>query len=220
VISKYKHIIWDWNGTLFNDVELSVSVVNNLLTKRNLAPLSIETYKEIFTFPVKDYYAAAGFDFEKESFETLGKEWMDEYEQRKHECGLSNSVLPLLEKVSAMKIEQSILSAYSQHTLVEVVSRYGLLKYFSHLVGLDNIYASSKALRGKELMKKLALKNGDALLIGDTTHDYDVATEIGAHCILLASGHQNKKNLLRCGVTVFNSTEELFDKIKFSLEKI
>ena len=213
MISNYKHIIWDWNGTLFNDVDVCVSIVNSLLSKRNLPILSHEKYKDIFTFPVKDYYVTAGFDFEKESFELVGKEWIAEYERRKYECGLSNSALPLLEKISSMKIDQSILSAYSQHTLVEVVESCGLTKYFSHLVGLDNIYASSKVKLGKELMIKLELNNGEALLIGDTTHDYEVATEIGADCILVASGHQNHKNLEQCGVPVFDSIQELLEKI-------
>lgn len=213
MISNYKHIIWDWNGTLFNDVEVCVSIVNSLLSKRNLAQLSFEKYREIFTFPVKDYYITAGFDFEKESFEVVGKEWMDEYERRKHECRLSNFALQLLKKISSLNIDQSILSAYSQHTLVEVVESFGLKEYFSHLVGLDNIYASSKVKLGKELMKKLELSDGEALLIGDTTHDFDVATEIGADCILVASGHQNHKNLARCGVPVFDSIKELLEKI-------
>ncbi|MFA6978254.1 MAG: HAD hydrolase-like protein [Ignavibacteriaceae bacterium] len=213
MILNYKHIIWDWNGTLFNDVEVCVSIVNSLLLNRSLPILSHEKYKDIFTFPVKDYYVTAGFDFEKEPFELVGKEWIDEYERRKYECGLSNSALPLLEKISSMKIDQSILSAYSQHTLVEVVESCGLTKYFSHLVGLDNIYASSKVKLGKELMIKLELNNGEALLIGDTTHDFDVATEIGADCILVASGHQNHKNLERCGVLVFDSIKELLEKI-------
>jgi len=213
MISNYKHIIWDWNGTIFNDVEMSVSVVNNLLVKRNLPALSVEEYKQIFTFPVKDYYVIAGFDFEKESFEVVGKEWMDEYERRKNESGLADSALQLLEKISSMNIEQSILSAYSQHTLVEIVEHFGLTKYFSHLVGLDNIYASSKVLLGKELMKTLELKKGEALLIGDTIHDFDVATEIGADCILLASGHQNHKNLMQCGVPVFDSIKEILEKV-------
>lgn len=213
MISNYKHIIWDWNGTLFNDIELCVSIINNVLSKRNLPILSVEKYKEIFTFPVKDYYAKTGLDFEKESFEVLGKEWMDEYERRKRECGLTDSAMQLLEKISSKKIEQSILSAYSQHTLVEIVEHFMLTKYFSHLVGLNNIYASSKVTLGKELMKKLALKNGEALLIGDTIHDFDVATEIGADCILLASGHQSRKNLQQCGVPVFDSIKDFLEKV-------
>ena len=60
-------IIWDWNGTLLNDLDLSVSTINTLLYKRELPLLKNDTYKEVFSFPVKDYYQAVGFDFMKEN---------------------------------------------------------------------------------------------------------------------------------------------------------
>ena len=60
---KYKHIIWDWNGTLLNDRWVCVNGINNCLKKRGLSSISEETYKSIFTFPVKDYYKKLGFDF-------------------------------------------------------------------------------------------------------------------------------------------------------------
>ena len=65
MFEKYKHIIWDWNGTLFDDVNFSVELINGLLAKYGLETISREHYSEIFQFPVKNYYAAAGFDFEK-----------------------------------------------------------------------------------------------------------------------------------------------------------
>ena len=80
---NYNHIIWDWNGTLFNDVELCANVMNLLLTQESLPNISIQRYKEIFTFPVVEYYKIAGHTFEKNSFEVLGKQFMDEYELQK-----------------------------------------------------------------------------------------------------------------------------------------
>jgi len=154
----------------------------------------------------------AGLDFAKESFEIVGKEWMDGYELHKHECGLSAFATDVLEKIRSRGIDQSILSAYSQHTLVEVVDRCGLSEYFSHLVGLDNIYAASKLELGKQLITNLGLQNGEALLIGDTVHDFDVSQGIGADCVLLASGHQSKEKLQSCGVPVFNSMEAIYNE--------
>ena len=63
-----KTIIWDWNGTLLDDLDLSLESVNILLEERNLPALSVEKYKDIFCFPIVDYYVKAGFDFEKEAF--------------------------------------------------------------------------------------------------------------------------------------------------------
>jgi phosphoglycolate phosphatase len=159
----YNHVIWDWNGTLFNDVELCVDVLNGLLVRRNLPVFSIEAYRNIFTFPVKDYYAKAGLDLEKYSFEELGKEWMDEYESRRLEGKLFSSAEKVLQLINSNGIEQSILSAYKQDTLLELVNHFHLKNFFTHLTGLDHIYATSKLDLGKDLMKKLNHLNSNEI---------------------------------------------------------
>ena len=208
-IKKYKHIIWDWNGTIFNDVELGIEIINKLLSERGLKTITIEEYRNYFTIPVKDYYTKLGFDFGKESFEIIGRLWIEEYEKRKYECSLYYGIIEVLEKINEIGIEQSILSAYSQHTLEEMVNYFNLRKYFKYIVGLDNIYAASKLHLGIDLMKKLGNGKGETLLIGDTLHDYEVASEIGADCILVANGHQSRNILLESGTKVINNILEL-----------
>ena len=209
MIEKYKHVIWDWNGTIFNDVKIGVDIINILLKERELEELTIDRYREVFTIPVKNYYADLGFDFSKEPFEVVGKYWMDEYERRKLECGLFDGVIDLMDKIESLKIGQSILSAYSQHTLEEMVDHFGLRKYFTHIVGLDNIYAASKMHLGIELMNRLGNGKGETLVIGDTVHDFDVAMEMGADCVLVASGHQSKNKLLEATSNVVESIQDL-----------
>lgn len=189
-------------------------MINSVLTKRHLPPLTIKKYRDIFTFPVRDYYAKAGLDLKKYSFEELGKEWMNEYELRRWEVKIFEQAFWLIEKINSHGIRQSILSAYKQETLLELVDHFNLRNYFTYLIGLDHIYATSKLELGKELMAKLNHGKIEVLLIGDTVHDYEVATEIGAHSVLIADGHQSKEKLLKCGVKVFDNLDEL---IKHSL---
>ncbi|MEE9430892.1 MAG: HAD family hydrolase [Melioribacteraceae bacterium] len=204
MIKNYKHIIWDWNGTILNDLELCVDVGNNLFRKKNIPTISVEKYKDIFTIPVLKYYEAVGFDFSKESFEVLGKEWMQEYEERKYECSLHIGVKKVMQKILDLGIEQSILSAYKQSNLIETVDRFGLTKYQTNIVGLDNIYAASKVELGLNLIKKIGLDGSKVLMIGDTVHDYEVAIAMGVDCVLVSCGHQSKEKLLSCGVPVFS----------------
>jgi phosphoglycolate phosphatase len=193
MIKKYKHVIWDWNGTILDDVELSIDLVNELLAEENLHTLTLEEYRSYFTIPVRNYYEAVGFDFSKESFEVVGKRWMDEYERRKFTCRLYSDVENVISRINSMGIEQSILSAYSQHTLEQMIEYYNLTKYFTHIVGLDNIYAASKVEQGIDLMNKLGHNKGEVLFVGDTLHDYEVACEIGADCALITCGHQSEE---------------------------
>jgi len=209
MIEKYKHIIWDWNGTIINDVDLCVELINWLLKEKKLKTITKEEYKDIFTIPVKNYYAALGFDFEEEPFQIIGKRWMDAYEQRKFECTVYDGVVEVMEKVKKLGIGQSILSAYSQHTLEEMVEHFGLTKYFTHIVGLDNIYAAGKLHLGKDLMKRLGNGKGETLLIGDTEHDFEVATEIGADCILSSNGHQSREKLEVLSTPVLDNLNKL-----------
>jgi phosphoglycolate phosphatase len=210
MIEKYKHIIWDWNGTLLDDTNLCVELINEVLIKRNLPSLTLQQYRDIFTFPVKDYYAKTGLDFSKEPFEVVGKEWMDGYELRKKECGLSKFTREVLNGIAKLGVPQSILSAYSQSSLIKIIGDFGLSGYFSNLIGLDHIYATGKVELGRNFMTQLGLQKGEALLIGDTIHDFEVASAIGADCILIAGGHQDKERLLKTQVPVYDSMEQFY----------
>ncbi|MCB9208313.1 MAG: HAD family hydrolase [Ignavibacteriales bacterium] len=213
MLNKYKHVIWDWNGTMLDDVELCVDVGNNLFRRKNIPLLTVEKYKSIFTIPVKDYYIAAGFDFTKESFEIVGKEWMDEYEERKYECDLHKDLLSVMQKFNEVGIKQSVVSAYKQDNLNKMIKTFELDSYFDHIVGLDNIYAAGKTHLAKNLMAQLENGHGETLLIGDTVHDYEVAMEIGADCILIAGGHQPYDKLAETGSKVYNNLGEFYLEI-------
>jgi phosphoglycolate phosphatase len=73
---SYRHIIWDWNGTLLDDKWLCIESINLVLKARDLQPIDEERYSRIFRFPVKDYYKEVGFDFSTEPFERPAMEFI------------------------------------------------------------------------------------------------------------------------------------------------
>lgn len=196
MINNYKHIIWDWNGTLLNDVDFCRKIINRILVENNLPDLSLKKYREIFTFPVQDYYTAAGLDFSKTSFEILGKDFIDEYESKKLTCSLHDNAVEILSAIHQKGIKQSVLSAYLHENLVNILNHYNLTQYFDNIVGLDNIYAGSKIHLGIKLIEELDVNKSEVLFIGDTLHDAEVAEAMGVNCILIANGHQVKERLI------------------------
>jgi phosphoglycolate phosphatase len=213
---NYNHIIWDWNGTLFNDVELCANVMNLLLTQESLPNISIKKYKEIFAFPVIEYYKIAGHTFERNSFEILGKQFMDEYELKKNSCDLFIGAREILSELQSKKIQQHLLSAYEQNSLNAILKYFSITGYFQNIVGLDNIYASGKSHLARDLAMKIRANGsaGNILLIGDTVHDYEVAKEINSDCILLSHGHQDEERLLKLGIPVAKDFNELRNILK------
>ncbi len=208
-IARYKHIIWDWNGTLINDVWLVVDIMNKMLKKRNLTGIDSNKYREIFEFPVTKYYSKLGFDFSNESFEKLTDEFISEYYRRFNKCKLFDEAEEVLKKIRDRGISQSILSASKEDVLTEKIKYYSIGKYFSKIIGLENHYAESKIERGKKWIAELNLNPRDVLLIGDTIHDYDVSKHMGCDCLLIANGHHSYKKLARLGTDVISTLKEI-----------
>jgi phosphoglycolate phosphatase len=213
-IKSCKHIIWDWNGTLLDDVNIAIDAMNNLLKKRSLPLLDMEKYKEIFIFPVKDYYARLGFNFMAEPFEKLAAEFISEFSSDKYQFRLYDGVEEVLDRISNLGISQSILSASQEQELNKDVSKLNINDYFVRIAGLSNHCAASKVERGKNLLNDLGLKPDEVLLIGDTAHDYEVATELGCGCLLICNGHQSYRRISNCNASIIETISYVLEFIK------
>jgi phosphoglycolate phosphatase len=214
MLSKYKCIVWDWNGTLIDDAWLCCSVLNETRRKRGMAAVTLEEYVRVFDFPLIDYYRRIGFDFEKEPWDVVAKEFADAYEVRRPACSLHKDARAVLEAFAQAGFRQVILSAYRQPFLAEVVQHFDIQKYFTLLAGVDNHFAHGKADLGKSLPARMDCRASELLLLGDTRHDYDVAGAIGADCLLVAAGHQDRDRLRLCGCAVLDSLTDLLPMIQ------
>lgn len=211
--SDYKHIIWDWNGTLLDDAWLCVEVMNGMLSARGMKNVSLDFYRSVFTFPVRDYYEKLGYDFAKEPFEEVGMEFMVHYNRRQKECSLHPEAFPVLQAFREKGFAQSILSAREQNELIAETLDMGVNSFFERVYGTDDHYAHGKTDVGIRLIRDLQLPMTQILFIGDTQHDAEVAREIGIDCILIPNGHHNEDRLRQCGYPVIPGLTELITKL-------
>jgi len=209
-----KLIIWDWNGTLLNDIDACIISMNVMLERRNMKLLDKAMYRKLFTFPVQDYYKSIGFDFLQESFEQLSVEYIDLYKQHSINSTLQLGVFTALEQFKNKGFQQVILSASEQKALEKQVNQHQLDVYFDELVGLNNIYAKSKRDNAIRYLHKINIPPEDSLLIGDTYHDYEVAKAIGCDCLLVNNGHQDLSQYHLNSDIIFQS---LADAIKITV---
>jgi phosphoglycolate phosphatase len=208
---SYKHIIWDWNGTLFDDAWLCIDIMNTMLGQRNLPPLTPERYEIIFDFPVRDYYQKAGFDFSRIPFETLSDEFITAYYRRMPEVKLKDHALEALKQGQRQGVTMSILSAMEHGPLTGLVKQMGLSRYFVEVIGLNNHHAAGKVELAKQwMMSQPALDPAEILFIGDTIHDYEVAEALGVACRLIHSGHHSRKRLAVLGAPMIESLLDIY----------
>jgi phosphoglycolate phosphatase len=96
-LAHKKHIIWDWNGTLLDDVDEVVEVTSQMLVDHGLQPVTHEQYRAVFCFPISQYYRRLGFDFERAPFETLSDQFVALYGAVASQCTLHKRAVPLFE---------------------------------------------------------------------------------------------------------------------------
>lgn len=210
----YKHVIWDWNGTMLDDLRLSVSVFNKILGDFAGSPaISAETYRENFGFPVADFYARFGFDISGEKLEEAGRGFIKEYNARRFECRLQRGVLDSLELFKRRGLTQSVLSACEKTLLLQALAHYKIDGYFTRVDGPENIYAKSKIELGKAHVKALGADPSLTAMIGDTVHDKQAADAMGVDCVLLCAGHNSRRRLLQCGAPVFDTHAQIAEYI-------
>ena len=208
-MKRYKHIVWDWNGTLMNDLCLCLDIVNKMLQRRGLDVVDVVSYREIFGFPLRDYCIHIGFDLKREPFERLSDEFNDMYEMRRCECPLQEGVVDRLSELKNAGIQHTLLSAYGQERLLEIVEFYGLSSLFCAIWGLDNNYGEGKVERGQRCMKEMDWQPSEILYVGDTLHDGEEAKAMGIDCVLVSHGHQNSHRLSQSGYPIVDNLGEV-----------
>jgi phosphoglycolate phosphatase len=221
-MSVFNTIFWDWNGTLLDDVDECIDIINASLKKRSLTTIDREEYLEKFTFPIKKYYENIGFDFTRESYEAAGQEYIDAYGTRMFECRLHNGVRNTLDRFRSTGTRQFVLSALYDQALHQCISHFRLSGYFDKVRGLSDSYAHSKVELGCNLIKECGCDKNSAIMVGDTLHDFDTAVAMGIPCVLIAAGHNSKKRLQASGAPVFDSIEEFacsFDRLPDLLKR-
>ncbi len=206
---RYTHLVWDFNGTVLDDIQHGINCVNPMLAVRGLPTIpDVATYRTLFGFPIDDYYRRLGFDFDKEDYDTvLAPEWVARYLAGEGDCPLMPGVRETIAAVAAHGISQIMLSATRYEQLMDQLTRRGLDTAFAEVLALDNIHARSKT--HVAVAWKMAHPEARLLFVGDTEHDAAVADAVGGDCLLYLGGHQSREVLEKCGKPLIERIEDV-----------
>jgi len=197
-------VIWDWNGTLVDDIALTVRINNEVFDHYGYRHTDVETYRRIFRFPVRAYYRDLGVT--DENFIAVADEWAAGYRGGFSACKLYDDAVETVRRFHEAGCRQVILSASKRDVLLEQVALYpGLNGMFDEILGIDNIYADGKTGLAREYLRSGRLDPADAVFLGDTCHDAEVADAIGVRCILISRGHQCEDVLKTAGKEIVPS---------------
>jgi phosphoglycolate phosphatase-like HAD superfamily hydrolase len=199
------HLVWDWNGTLLNDLDIVVAATNAAFASIGGPEITADEHRRDFRRPVSDYYAGVlGRPVALEEFAALDKIFHAHYRDSLIDVKLAADAL---DAMAAWTGTQSLLSMWFHHELVPLVDRFGLA--FARVDGLKvELGGGFKAAHLKAHLIELGIDGADVCLIGDSVDDADAAAEVGAQCVLYAGGFTHPDNLRARGVPVADTLVE------------
>ncbi len=204
------HLVWDWNGTLLDDISAVIGATNAAFAEIGIEPITLERYRELYCVPIPRFYERLMGRLPTDA------EWlaMDEafhrhYTELRVVCALTHGVEELLVEWQSTGRSQSLLSMYGHEQLLPVVRGYGIERHFVRVDGRTGPSGGSKAAH---MARHVAALGGvtpqQVVVIGDAVDDAVRAAHVGARAVLYTGGSHSRASLEPAGVPVVDSLAE------------
>jgi phosphoglycolate phosphatase-like HAD superfamily hydrolase len=201
-----RHLVWDWNGTLFDDQVAVVAAVNDALARLGFPPIDADGYRTHFTRPVERFYEqVAGRAISAEEWVALDGAYHDSYLARLERLALAPDARAALAAAEAAGLTQSLLSMWRHQDLVALVERLGIDRFFVRVDGLRRPGGGGKAEHLVEHLAALGLPPRAVVLVGDSLDDLAAARAVGAGCVLYDGGSHHRHALEATGSPVVDT---------------
>lgn len=209
------HIVWDWNGTLFHDIDAVIGATNAAFEEIGLAPITLARYRELYCVPIPRFYERLmGRLPTEEEWEVMDEAFHRHYTLQRAACALAEGVEVLLEDWQTAGRSQSILSMYGHDELLPLVRGFGIESRFVRVDGRTGPSGGSKSehmVRHLAALASVDVDPGRTVVIGDAVDDAVAARHAGAYAVLYTGGSHSRGSLGEAGVPVVDSLAEAVD---------
>ncbi len=209
------NIIFDFNGTIIDDGLLCYQIEVDMLPLKNKDNFTYENYRDIFCHPITEYYEKLGLDAKNYDYNKMNEVFFNDYQKRyKKEAKLFDGVKETLTYFKNKGYKLYILSATEINLLKEQLNYFDILEYFDDFIASNKKDAQGKKDYGKDFVNKLNLTKENAILIGDTVHDFEVGEYLNVNILLFSKGHNSLKQLSPLNAPIVSSYLEIRNYIE------
>jgi phosphoglycolate phosphatase-like HAD superfamily hydrolase len=209
------HLVWDWNGTLLDDIKAVIGATNAAFAEIGLEPITLERYRELYCVPIPQFYERLMGRLPSDAeWEVMDEAFHRHYGEHRIGCGLTEGVEELLREWQLAGRSQSLLSMYGHEQLVPVVRGYGIESHFIRVDGRTGPSGGGKALHMERHLRALdgAVQPGRTVVIGDAVDDAVAAAHVGALAVLYTGGSHSRSSLEAVGVPVVDTLAEAVEE--------
>ncbi|MEV0647649.1 HAD hydrolase-like protein [Phytomonospora sp. NPDC050363] len=195
-----RHLVWDWNGTLFNDIDAVVQATNDVLTGAGGNAVTTDEHRDRFKRPIADYYSLElGRTVTAEEFVLMDRIFHQSYERHRLAC---KPAADARDAIAAWGGTQSLLSMWHHENLVPLVDQFGLTALLNRIDGLRGAGGGPKQPHLEAHLAAIGVEPSTVVLIGDSVDDAEAALAVGAAAVLYTGGFTSEVKLRAVGVPV------------------
>ncbi|GBE25294.1 phosphoglycolate phosphatase [bacterium BMS3Bbin02] len=207
------HIIWDWNGTLFDDLHIIVESVSACVAPFGRDSITEEDYRDHYTRPVSVFYEnLMGRAITQDEWANIDNIFHETYRSLLHGANLAVDADAAIRLLSDQAGTQSILSMWWHSELVPFTAGFGMHDVMKRIDGNRDDTGALKADQMRAHVERLVADHGvvaaDVVAVGDTFDDAAAARSVGVPIILYDGGSHHRRELEKVGVPVVSTLME------------
>jgi phosphoglycolate phosphatase len=197
-------IIWDWNGTLWDDVNQWFLAAKAAYAHAEIPQnLTIEALRDAFDVPISEviYRLGASRDLPQSAHDALLETFRNTLAVHESKAHVKEGSYEVLEALTASNFEHHIASNHPVNLLEKELEKSGLTQFFTHLSGNnhhDEVYKkASKMQKVQDILGSQACDLETVYIVADTREEIRIAHELGLISIALTGGYNSEKMLLQ-----------------------
>ena len=209
---RFDLIVFDWDGTLFDSTALIARCIQCACADLDLPVPDTEQAAYVIGLGLHDALQHVVPGLPRERYPELGLRYRHHYFARQHELVLFPGTLDMLRVLKARRHGLAVATGKSRRGLDEALQTVSLQGLFDATRTADETAGKPHPLMLQELMRELGSEPARTLMIGDTTHDLQLAANAGTASIGVSFGAHAPEAFAAFGpLLVAHSTTELHD---------
>jgi phosphoglycolate phosphatase len=209
---RYDLIVFDWDGTLFDSTLLIVRCIQDACRDIGIQVPSDEDAAYVIGLGLHDALRHAAPGLPAERYPELGARYRHHYFARQHELVLFPGTLDMLQALRARQHLLAVATGKGRRGLDEALAHSQLKGLFDATRTADETRSKPDPLMLHELMREFGVAPERTLMIGDTTHDLQLAANAGTDRVAVSYGAHDSAAFAAHGpLFVAPSTQALHD---------
>jgi phosphoglycolate phosphatase len=207
---RFDHIAFDWDGTLFDSTAIIARCIQAAVRDVGGKEPTYEAASYVIGMGLMQALVHAAPDVPPQRYPELGDRYRHHYFAIQHEISLFDGVLPLLDELKSRGFFLTVATGKSRRGLDEALQSTVLAGVFDASRTADQTAGKPDPLMLNELMAELGVPPERTLMIGDTTHDLQMALNAGCASVAVSYGaHEPSVFAALKPLTVSHSVAEL-----------